>query len=94
MVFDLSYFVQTAIEGGRYNPSLINPCSNLAISYGYSLLRAARQHGYAQVEGLKIEVDDLDGLQYFYVDAEEVTTSKWETELLALLTESFSKACK
>ena len=94
MEFDLNYYIQTALDAGRYDPNTTNPCSSLAVSYGNSLLRAARQHGYAQVEGLKIEVDDLDGLQYFYVDGMEVTTSKWETELLALLTESFSKACK
>lgn len=92
MEFDLDYFVQTALEGGRYDPSIINPCSNLAVSYGDSLLRAARQYGYAQVEGLKIDVDDLDGFQYFFIDSEEVTANQWQTELLALLTKVFDKA--
>ena len=94
MEFDLSYFVKTALDAGRYDPSITNPCSNLAISYGYSLLRAARQHGFAQVEGLKIEVDDLDGFQTFFISGVEVTASRWQEALLTLLTEAFDKASK
>lgn len=92
MEYDLSYFVKTALEGGRYNPSLINPCSNLAVSYGDSILKAARQHLYAQVANLKIEVEDLDGFQYFFIDGEEVTATKWQEELLAILTKAFDEA--
>ena len=94
MEFNLAYFVETAIAAGRYDSSIINPCSSLALSYGDSLLRAARQHGFAQVEGLKIEVDGLDGFQTFFISGVEVTTSRWQEELLTLLTESFDKASK
>lgn len=94
MEFDLDYFVESAIEDGRYNPSLINPCSNLAVGYGDSILKAARQHGSAQVEGLKVEVDDLDSFQYFYIDDEEVTASQWQQALLELLTKGFAEKAK
>lgn len=94
MEFDLSYFVETAIEAGRYNPSIINPCSNLAVSYGDSILKAARQHLYAQVANLKIEVEDLDGFQYYFIDGEEVAASRWQQALLELLTDRFDKAYK
>lgn len=94
MEFDLNYYIQTALDAGRYDPSIINPCSNLAVSYGDSILKAARQYGYAQVEGLKVDVEDLDGFQTFFISGVEVTTSRWQEELLALLTESFDKASK
>lgn len=94
MEFDLSYFVQTTIEGGRYNPSLINPCSSLAVTYGNSILKAARQYGFAEVEGLKIEVDGLDGFQTFFISGVEVTASRWQEQLLATLTDRFDKAYK
>lgn len=94
MEFNLDYFVKTIIEGGRYDPSIINPCSNLAVSYGNSILKTARQHNYAEVEGLKIEVDGLDGFQTFFISGVEVTASRWQAELLALLTDAFDKAYK
>ena len=92
MEFNLSYFVKTVIEAGRYNPSLINPCSSLAVSYGNSILKAARQHRFAEVANLKLEVDDLDGFQYFFISGVEVTASRWQEALLAILTEAFDKA--
>ena len=94
MEFDLSYFVQTALEGGRYDHSIINPCSNLAVRYGDNILKAARQYGYAEVEGLKIEVDGLDGFQTFFISGVEVTASRWQEQLLATLTDRFDKAYK
>lgn len=94
MEFDLDYFVQTALKAGRYDPSIINPCSNLAVSYGDSLLRAARQHGYSEVANLKVDVEDLDGFQYFFVSGEEVTANQWQQALLELLTDAFDKAYK
>ena len=92
MEYDIEYFIKTALEAGKYNPSLTNPCSNLAITYGESILKTARKEGYAQVEHLKIDVDDLDDFQYFFIDGEEVSTSQWLEALLELLTEKFDKA--
>jgi hypothetical protein len=95
MTFDPDYFVTTAIADGRFtraHMSKVNPCSNIAIDYAASVLKAARRDRLVEVAGLKIEVEDLDDFQYFYIGDVEVTASAWNAALLELLEKRFREA--
>ena len=96
MIFDIDYFVQTAKSDGRVTVKSLTPESgvipNLAIQYADSVLKAARRDRLASVENLKIEVDDLDDFQYFYIDDKEVTTTAWNNALVRLLRDRFFDA--
>lgn len=96
MVYDIDYFVSSAIESGRFTLEQFNlyknPCSNIAIDYAASILKSARREYMASVENLKVEVNDLDDFQYFYIDDVEVTTTAWNQALLELLENRFKAA--
>lgn len=96
MVYDIDYFVSSAIESGRFTLEQFkqykNPCSNIAIDYAASILKSARRERMASVESLKIEVDDIDDFQFFYIDDVEVTTTQWNQALLELLEDRFKAA--
>lgn len=96
MIYDIDYFVSNAIESGRFTLEQFtkyqNPCSNIAIDYAESILKSARRHRIASVENLKIEIEDLDDFQYFYIDDNEVTATAWNEALIKLLENRFAKA--